>query len=46
MYMANNQVVIEDLYDDNTQPPEEDIIEYAEYIGINTKEVHYLNLIL
>lgn len=40
MYTANNQVIIEDLYDDNTQPPDEDIIEYAEYIGINTKEVN------
>lgn len=39
MFTANNQIIIEDLYDDTTQPPEEDIIEYAEYIGINPKEV-------
>lgn len=43
MYTANNQVIIEDLYDDNTQPPDEDIIEYAEYIGINSKDVNFIN---
>lgn len=39
MYSVNNQLIIEDLYDDNAQPPEEDVVEYAEYIGINPKEV-------
>ena len=39
MYTANNQVIIEDLYDENIQPTEEDVIEYAQFIGIESKNV-------
>ena len=35
MYTANNQIILEDLFDENIQPAEEDVIEYAQFIGIN-----------
>lgn len=39
MFTANNQVIIEDLYDENIQPTEEDVVEYAQFIGIDVNEV-------
>jgi hypothetical protein len=39
MFTANNQVILEETYDENFQPTEEEIIEYAEFIGIHPENV-------
>lgn len=39
--MSNDQIIIE--YDENIQPTEEDIVEYAKYIGIDPDQVIILN---
>jgi hypothetical protein len=39
MYTSNNQVIFEEIYDENIQPTEEEIIEYAIFIGIEPNEV-------
>jgi hypothetical protein len=41
MYTANNQVIFEEIYDETIQPTEEEIIEYANFLGIDQKEVSY-----
>jgi hypothetical protein len=38
MFTANNQVIFEEIYDENIQPTEEEILEYAEFIGIKISE--------
>jgi centrosomal protein CEP164 len=38
MYTANNQVIFEEIYDENIQPTEDEIIEYANFLGIDLKE--------
>lgn len=45
MYTSNNQVIFEEIYDENIQPTEEEIIEYAIFIGIEPNEV-YIEIIL
>lgn len=41
--MSRDQIIIE--YDENIQPTEEDIVEYAKYIGIDPDQVKkYLRL--
>ena len=40
MYTSNNQVIFEEIYDENIQPTEEEIIEYAIFIGIEPNEVY------
>jgi hypothetical protein len=39
MYTANNQVILDELYDQNIQPDEDDVIEYAQFIGIDVQNV-------
>ncbi len=39
MYTSNNQVIFEEIYDENIQPTEEEIIEYANFLGIDTNDV-------
>jgi hypothetical protein len=38
---SNNQIVLEGTYDENCVPTEEDIFEYARYIGIDPDNVSY-----
>lgn len=39
MYTSNNQVIFEEIYDENIQPTEEEIIEYANFLGIDAQDV-------
>jgi hypothetical protein len=39
MYTANNQVILDELYDQNIQPDEDDVVEYAQFIGIDVNTV-------
>lgn len=32
---SNNQIILEETYDENFQPTEEEIVEYARFIGID-----------
>lgn len=41
MYTANNQVIFEEIYDENIQPTEDEILEYANFLGIDQKEVFF-----
>ena len=41
MITANNQLILEENIDENFQPTEEEIIEYAEFIGIDPENVSY-----
>lgn len=40
MYTSNNQVIFEEIYDENIQPTEEEIIEYANFLGIDAQDVN------
>ena len=42
MYTSNNQVIFEEIYDENIQPTEEEIIEYANFLGIDAQDVTFL----
>ena len=42
MFTSNNQVIFEEIYDENIQPTEEEINEYAVFIGIEPSEVIFL----
>lgn len=44
MYTSNNQVIFEEIYDENIQPTEEEIIEYANFLGIDSNDVKSLLL--
>jgi hypothetical protein len=46
MFTSNNQVIFEEIYDENIQPTEEEIIEYAIFIGIEPNEVNFLKFLL
>ena len=39
MYTANNQVIFEEIYDENIQATEEEIAEYAIFLGIEPSDV-------
>jgi hypothetical protein len=39
MYTSNNQVIFEETYDETFQPTDEELNEYAEFIGINPPNV-------
>jgi hypothetical protein len=39
MFTSNNQIILEENIDEHFQPTEEEIIEYAEFIGIDTENV-------
>lgn len=39
MFTSNNQIILEENIDENFQPTEEEILEYAEFIGIDTENV-------
>lgn len=45
MFTANNQVILEETYDENFQPTEEEIIEYAEFIGLDPDNVGFNQII-
>ena len=38
---SNNQIILEETYDENCVPTEEEIIEYARFIGIDPDNVSY-----
>ena len=39
MITENNQVIFEEIYDENIQPTEDEILEYANFLGIDQNEV-------
>ena len=39
MYTSNNQIIYEEIYDENYQPTEEELIEYANFLGIDPDDV-------
>ena len=39
MTTSNNQIILDEIYDENVQPSEEEIVEYAVFIGIDPNEV-------
>ena len=39
MYTSNNQVIFEEIYDENIQATEEEIAEYAIFLGIEPSDV-------
>ena len=39
MYTSNNQVIFEEIYDENIQATEEEIAEYAVFLGIEPDDV-------
>ena len=39
MYTSNNQVIFEEIYDENIQATEEEIAEYAIFLGIEPNDV-------
>jgi hypothetical protein len=41
MYNSNNQVIFDEIYDENIQPTEDEIAEYANFIGIDPDEVKH-----
>jgi hypothetical protein len=45
MYTSNNQVIFEEIYDENIQPTEEEIIEYANFLGIDAQDVNFLRFL-
>lgn len=44
-YKLNNQTVLRELIDENYEPTEEEIYEYAVYIGIDPEKVNQLKRI-
>jgi hypothetical protein len=46
MYTSNNQVIFEEIYDENIQPTEEEIIEYANFLGIDPRDVTFFIIII
>jgi hypothetical protein len=42
MFTTNNQVILDELYDENIQPDEDDVTEYAQFIGIDVSNEHEL----
>ena len=43
MNIQNDQIILEEIYDD--EPSEDEIIEYAEFLGISHAEVHLFGTI-
>lgn len=43
MYTSNNQIIYEEIYDENYQPTEEELLEYAHFLGIDPDEVSLLD---
>ncbi len=42
MYTSNNQVIFEENYDETFQPTDEELNEYAEFIGVDPLNVSVL----
>jgi hypothetical protein len=42
MFNSNNQVIFDEIYDENIQPTDDEIAEYASFIGIDPEEVNHL----
>ena len=40
-YKINNQTILQEKFDENYEPTEEEIREYAVYIGIDPDKVNY-----